>query len=109
MTRTAAAAFPAKIRVRGYAASEMDIAAEALEMGDWNGRLVSQWTGAHVVVYDSDHAKALAGIACEWSNELDRSLDAGEYDDCPDSKRMTRAAMVGLGGLFSRLLHLSAA
>ena len=103
------ATFPAKIPVHGYAASELDIAAEAFEVGDWNGRLVSQWTGSHVVVYDADHAAALASIACEWSNGLDLDLEAGEYDDCPESKRMTRAAMVGLCGVSTRLLRLSAA
>jgi len=97
-----------KITVKGYAASELDIAHEAIESGDWNGRLVSQWDGRHVIVFDPDHADALAAIACDWSNDIDREIDAGAYDDCPATKRQHRAAMVGLSTLATKLRALTA-
>ena len=101
--------YPAKIAVKGYAASELDITHEVLEQADWNYRLVAQWTGDHVVVFDAEHAAALADIACQWSNDIDADLNAGCHDDCPAIKRQHLAAMKGLCTLFQRLARLSVA
>ena len=96
------------IKVAGFAASELDIAHEALDADDWHRRLVSQWTGSHVVVFDADHAEALAAIANDWSNDLDRDIAAGVFNRQPAEKRWARAASLGLSGLYCKLLDAAA-
>ena len=92
-----------KIAVTGFAASELDIAEEVAEIGDATYRLVAQWTGKRVVAFDKAHAAALSSIACEWSNDIDREIEAGDYDDCEVTKRQMRAAMQGLSTLAYKL------
>ena len=99
--------FPARVAVTGFAASELDINEEVSAPGDAVYRLVAQWTGSHVVVYDVDHATALAEIARDWSNDLDRDLYDGAYDRCAETKRHYRAIMLGLSGLSQRLFRLT--
>ena len=99
--------FPARIAVADFAASELDIQCEVLECGDEYGRLISQWDGSAVVVFDSEHASVLAGIACEWGNSIDRALEGGFYNSDTVTKRQNRAIRDGLYGLHARLLLLT--
>lgn len=99
--------YPIRIKVNGYAASELDIAHEAVESSDWNVRMVSQWTGTHIVIFDADHARVISDIACEWSNEIDRSIDSGLWDDCAQTKRHMRAARDGMTGVYRRINQMT--
>jgi hypothetical protein len=101
------AKFPARIAVADYAASELEIQQEVLECGDEYGRLISQWDGSAVVVFDSEHASALASIACEWGNSIDRAIEDGFYNSDTVTKRQNRAIRDGLYGLSTRLRSLT--
>lgn len=87
-------------KVAPNAASELDIYHEVLECGDHHGRLISQWDGTHVVAFDKEHASALAKIACEWSNDIDRDLEGGRYDH---ERSLYRSISIGLSNLSVRL------
>jgi len=91
-----------KIKVNGYAASEMDIQAENELPGSDLYRLLAQWTGNHVIVFDADHADAMAWIACEWANSIDQDIENGCYEDGAHRKEQINTCR-GLWGLASRL------
>lgn len=97
-----------RIKVTGHTASEMDLIHESAEQGDDHYRLAVAWTGSSVEVYDTAHAHDLASIACNLSNDFDRDLDAGRYDDCATTKRQHRAIMVGLSNLSAKLYQVTA-
>jgi len=89
-----------RFHVAPLAASELAIYHEVLECGDLHGRLVSQWDGSKIVVFDKEHAEALASEAIEWGNDIDVDLDAGRYDH---DKRTYRQIAVGFWNLGARL------
>ena len=98
---------PTKFKVSPMTASELDILHEMI--GDAFGaddprlRLVSQWDGRYVIVYDREHAAALAAVAVDWANDIDRDIDGGMFGRNPETKRHTRAIMNGLYGRSAKL------
>ena len=92
-----------RIRVGGYAATELDMLEEAAEMGETTYRLAVQWDGTHIVAFDAEHADTLAGIACEVANDIDKDVESGMFNDCPATKRQYRAVCRGLWGASERL------
>ncbi len=106
---TAATRYPARVRVTGYAASELDIRSEVACVGDADYRLLAQWDGSAIVVFDAEHAVALAESAGDLSNHLDALVQGDDLDACPEEKLATRYACQGLATISYRLGMMGAA
>jgi hypothetical protein len=92
-----------RIKVSGYAATELDMMEEVAVTSDPTYRLAAQWTGTHIVAFDAAHADVLASIASEIANDTDKDIDSGMFDDCPQTKRQQRAVCRGLWSAATRL------
>jgi len=80
-TRSETESWPKRIRVGGYAESELDIQHEDCCPDDGDCyRLFSVWDGSAVVVFDADHAESLASIAVDIGNGWDCDISGGRYN-----------------------------
>ena len=100
--------WPRRIKVGGYAASELDMRKEVTEKGDFDYRLLTQWNGTHVIVLDKANANRLSNEAWELANYIDTLLiEVGGFHHLhQDERRMSAWAMKGIFSLSEKLSEM---